>query len=263
MTTENQAAILTTGTAFPDVAPPHSTSSLSTPASASSASRTRSYRYYDLVMAAFVAVLLCSNLIGPSKVAQLFGVQFGAATLFFPISYVFGDVLTEVYGYARARRVVWMGFAAMVFASGMAAIVVALPPAPQWPHQAAYEAVFGAAWRVALASLIGFWAGELCNSYVLAKLKIATGGRYLWVRTIGSTLIGEGVDTLLFFPIALYDILPDGLLASIMLTNYVLKCGWEILATPLTYVLVGALKRAEQEDYYDRQTNFNPFHVRV
>ncbi|HEY4372289.1 MAG TPA: queuosine precursor transporter [Burkholderiales bacterium] len=210
-------------------------------------------------MAAFVAVLLCSNLIGPAKVAQVGGVQFGAATLFFPISYIFGDILTEVYGYARARRVVWMGFAAMIFASVMAALVVALPPAPQWPHQAAYETVFGATWRVAIASLAGFWAGEFCNSYVLARLKVQMAGRHLWLRLIGSTLVGEGVDTLIFFPLALYGLLPDGLLASIMLTNYVLKCAWEILATPLTYKVVEALKRAENEDYYDRQTNFNPF----
>ena len=263
MTTENQAANVMHGNPVSDAAPPHS-AALSPAHHASPASPAkRNYRYYDLIMAAFVAVLLCSNLIGPGKVAQLWGVQFGAATLFFPISYVFGDILTEVYGYARARRVVWMGFAAMVFASSMAAIVVALPAAPQWPHQAAYETVFGSAWRVACASLLGFWAGELCNSYVLAKLKLKTAGKHLWLRTIGSTLIGEGIDTLLFFPVALYGILPDALLASIMLTNYVLKCGWEIAATPLTYIIVGFLKRAEQEDYYDRRTNFNPFRVRV
>jgi uncharacterized integral membrane protein (TIGR00697 family) len=254
MTTENQAANVMHGALASDVAPPHPSPSTQSG---------RSYRYYDLIMAGFVAVLLCSNLVGPAKVAQVAGVQFGAATLFFPISYIFGDILTEVYGYARARRVVWMGFAAMVFASLMAAIVVGLPPAPQWPHQAAYEAVFGAAWRVAAASLLGFWAGELCNSFVLAKLKVATAGKHLWLRTIGSTLIGEGVDTLIFFPVALYGILPDGLLASIMLTNYVLKCGWEILATPLTYVIVARLKKLEAEDYYDRDTNFNPFRVKV
>ena len=258
MTTENQAALATPMGASPGAAPPHSASYL-----AASPAPQRPLRYYDLVMAAFVAVLLCSNLVGPAKVAELYGVQFGAATLFFPLSYVFGDILTEVYGYARARRVVWMGFAAMVFASAMAAIVVALPAAPQWAHQAAYETVFGAAWRVALASLLGFWTGELCNSFVLAKLKVRMAGRHLWVRTIGSTLIGEGVDTLIFFPVALYGILPDSLLASIMLTNYILKCSWEVLATPLTYVAVRWLKRAEQEDHYDHHTNFNPFRVKV
>jgi uncharacterized integral membrane protein (TIGR00697 family) len=250
MTIENQAAIVMHGNVPSDAAPPHSLAVFPRP-----------YQYFDLIMAAFVAVLLCSNLIGPAKVAQLGGVQFGAATLFFPISYIFGDILTEVYGYARARRVVWMGFAMMVFASAMAAIVVALPAAPQWPHQAAYETVFGSTWRVALASLAGFWAGEFCNAYVLARLKVKTGGRHLWLRLIGSTLIGEGVDTLIFFPVAFYGLLPDGLLASIMLTNYLLKCGWEILATPLTYAVVRVLKRAENEDHYDRDTNFNPFRL--
>lgn len=251
MTTANQAANVTYGQTLSHAAPPHSPA-VSTP----------SYRYYDFIMAAFVAVLLCSNLIGPAKVAQVGGVQFGAATLFFPISYIFGDILTEVYGYARARRVVWMGLGAMLFASAMAAIVVALPAAPQWPHQAAYETVFGATWRVAAASLAGFWAGEFCNAYVLARLKVKTAGRHLWLRLIGSTLVGEGIDTLIFFPLALYGILPDGLLASIMLTNYVLKCAWEVLATPLTYAVVRALKRAENQDFYDRNTNFNPFHLR-
>lgn len=256
MTTANQAAIASSVGESPGGAPPH-------PYVVTPTAPQRNFRYYDLIMAAFVAVLLCSSLVGPAKVAEVYGVQFGAATLFFPLSYIFGDILTEVYGYARARRVVWMGFAAMVFASAMAAIVVALPPAPQWPHQAAYATVFGTAWRVALASLLGFWAGELCNSFVLAKLKIRTGGRHLWARTIGSTLIGEAVDTLIFFPVALYGILPDGLLASIMLTNYVIKCGWEVLATPLTYAAVRWLKRVEHEDHYDTDTDFNPFRVKV
>ena len=256
MTTANQAAIALQADPGPHAAPPHSRSETQRGA-------TRQYRCYDLIMAAFVAVLLCSALVGPAKVAQIGGVQFGAATLFFPISYIFGDILTEVYGYARTRRVVWTGFAALLFASLTAALVVALPAAPQWAHQAAYETVFGATWRVALASLAGFWAGEFCNSYVLAKLKIRTSGRHLWLRTIASTIAGEAIDTLIFFPLALYGILPDALLASIMLTNYLLKCGWEILATPLTYAAVRVLKRVEQEDYYDRQTDFNPFHVRV
>ena len=150
------------------------------------------YRYYDLVMAAFVAVLLCSNLIGPAKIAQadfplLGAISFGAGVLFFPISYVFGDILTEVYGYARARKVIWAGFGALLFASFMSAIVVALPPAPGWQNQSAYEIAFGSTWRIALASLIAFWFGEFVNSFVLAKMKIATAGRWLWTRTIGST----------------------------------------------------------------------------
>ena len=221
------------------------------------------FKYYDLIMAAFVAVLLCSSFMGPSKVAEIGGIHFGAASLFFPISYIFGDILTEVYGYARARRVVWMGFAALIFGSIMAALVVALPAAPEWKHQAAFETVFGATWRVALASILGFWAGELVNSYVLAKLKIRTQGRFLWLRTISSTLIGEGIDTMIFFPIALYGILPDALLVSIMLTNYVIKCAWEILATPATYAIVSALKRVEGVDHYDRNTDFSPFVVNV
>lgn len=250
MTTANQAANVIGAGLSPG--------SLRTPQASS-----RGYQYYDLIMAAFVAVLLCASFMGPSKVADIGGIHFGAATLFFPLSYLFGDILTEVYGYARARRVVWMGFAALLFGSVAATIIVALPPAQNWPHQAAYETVFGATWRVALASMLGFWAGEFCNAYVLAKLKIKTQGRYLWLRTITSTLVGEGIDTLIFFPIALYGILPNSLLISIMMTNYVIKCGWEILATPVTYFVVGVLKRAEGQDIFDDKTNFSPFAVRV
>ncbi|MDB5809922.1 MAG: hypothetical protein JWN94_2044, partial [Betaproteobacteria bacterium] len=163
----------------------------------------RSFRYYDLVMAAFVTVLVCSNLIGPAKIAQLdvplLGIiTFGAGVLFFPISYVFGDILTEVYGYARSRRVIWTGFAALTFASMMAWIIVQLPPAPFWNNQAAYETAFGSTWRIAAASLVAFASGEFVNSFVLAKMKIATAGRWLWTRTIGSTIFGEGVDSLIF-----------------------------------------------------------------
>jgi len=224
------------------------------------------YRYYDFVMAAFVAVLLCSNLVGPAKVAQvdlpLFGaLTFGAGVLFFPISYVFGDILTEVYGYAKARRVIWVGFGAMLFASFMAAVVVALPPAPGWKNQAAYEIAFGATWRIALASLIAFLCGEFVNSYILAKMKIATAGRWLWSRTIGSTIFGEAVDSALFYPLAFYNsgLIPNELLPKIMLAQFLLKVLVEIAFTPLTYRIVGFLKRVEHEDYYDRRTNFNPF----
>jgi uncharacterized integral membrane protein (TIGR00697 family) len=211
------------------------------------------------VTAAFVAVLLCANLIGPGKVSQIGPVTFGAGVLFFPISYIFGDVLTEVYGYARARRVVWTGFAAMGFAALMAAAVVAFPPAPGWPHQAAYETVFGSTWRIMLASLIAFWAGELCNSYVLARMKVASGGRWLFARTIGSTVVGEGVDSAIFYTAAFYGSWPASQLWTVMTTNYLIKVGWEALATPVTYRLVAALKRAEHEDWYDRDTDFNPF----
>lgn len=226
----------------------------------------RQYKYYDVVMVAFVTVLICSNLIGPAKIAQLdlplLGVvTFGAGVLFFPISYVFGDILTEVYGYDRARKVIWAGFAGLIFASVMATIVVALPPAPFWNHQAAYEVAFGSAWRIVLASMIAYFCGEFVNSFVLAKMKVLTQGRWLWSRTIGSTIAGEAVDSALFYPLAFYGsgIIPDDKLPVVMLAQFVTKVCVEILFTPLTYRIVNALKRAEQEDYYDRSTNFNPF----
>src|SRR5574339_751254 len=186
----------------------------------------RQYRYYEFVMAAFVTVLICSNLVGPAKVSQvdlpLLGlVTFGAGVLFFPISYVFGDILTEVYGYARSRRVIWAGFASLAFASFMAWVVVALPPAPFWKNQAAYEVAFGAAWRISLASMVAYFCGEFVNSFVLAKMKILTRGRQLWTRTIGSTIFGEGVDSLLFYPLAFYGtgIIPDDKLPTVMLAQ--------------------------------------------
>jgi len=230
----------------------------------------RNYRYYEFVMAAFVAVLLCSNLVGPAKIAQLdlpfVGVvSVGAGVLFFPISYVFGDILTEVYGYARARRVIWAGFGALLFASIMASVVVALPPAPTWKNQAAYEIAFGSTWRIAAASMIAFWCGEFVNSFILAKMKILTQGRWLWTRTIGSTIAGEGVDSMLFYPLAFYGsgIIPNELLPTVMLSQFVVKVGVEVLFTPLTYKIVNALKRAEHEDHYDRKTDFNPFTLRA
>ncbi|SNR68501.1 hypothetical protein SAMN05192560_0470 [Methylobacillus rhizosphaerae] len=229
----------------------------------------RTYRYYDLVMVAFVVVLVCSNLIGPAKVAQLdlplIGtLTFGAGVLFFPISYVFGDVLTEVYGYARSRRVIWTGFAALAFASAMAWVIVALPPAPFWENQKAYEIAFGSAWRISLAGLIAFACGELVNSIVLAKMKVWTEGRWLWMRTIGSTIVGEGVDSMLFYPLAFYGsgIIPDDKLPLVMLAQFLAKTGVEVVLTPMTYRVVAFLKRAENEDYYDRYTDFNPFRLR-
>jgi len=219
----------------------------------------RAYKYYEFVMAAFVTVLLCSNLIGAAKVAQIGGFKFGAGVLFFPISYVFGDVLTEVYGYARARRVVWAGFTAEVFASFMTATILAFPPAEGWPHQAAYETVFGSTPRIVLASLLAYFCGEFCNSFVLAKMKLWTEGRMLWSRTIGSTIVGEAVDSLVFYPLAFLGLWPRSLVLSVMMGNYLLKVGWEVLMTPLTYRVVNFLKRAESEDYFDRQTNFTPF----
>lgn len=224
---------------------------------------TRTYRYYDLVMAAFVTVLLCANLIGASKIATLFGFTFGAGVLFFPISYVFGDVLTEVYGYARARKVVWAGFGALVFASVMSAIVLAFPPAPGWPHQAAFETVFGGTPRIALASLVAYFAGEFSNSFVLAKMKIATEGRYLWARTIGSTIAGELVDSAIFYPLAFLGVWSAQQVVAVMVSNYAIKVGWEAVMTPFTYRIVNFLKRAEHEDFFDRGTDFTPFSLKA
>jgi queuosine precursor transporter len=231
---------------------------------------TRQYRYYEFVMAAFVTVLICSNLIGPAKIAQadlpLLGmVSFGAGVLFFPISYVFGDILTEVYGYARSRRVIWAGFAGLAFAAVMSAVVVWLPPAPFWKNQAAYEIAFGSTWRIAGASLIAFLCGEFVNSYVLAKMKIFTRGRWLWTRTIGSTIFGEGVDSLLFYPLAFWGsgLIPEDRLPQIMLVQFVTKVAVEVIFTPVTYAVVGWLKRVELEDYYDRDTDFNPFTLKT
>lgn len=224
--------------------------------------QTRQYRYYEFVMAAFVTILLCSNLIGAAKIATVGGYSFGAGVLFFPVSYIFGDILTEVYGYAKARRVVWAGFGAMIFASFMSWAVLALPPAEGWPHQAAFETVFAATPRIVLGSMVAFFCGELCNSYVLAKMKIATKGKHLWSRTIGSTIAGEGVDTLIFYPIAFYGIWPNDLLVKVMISNYCIKVGWEAVITPFTYLIVNALKKAEKEDFYDTKTDFNPFIIK-
>jgi len=232
------------------------------------AQRRHGHRYYDLVMAGFVCVLLCSNLVGPAKVAEvelpwIGAFAFGAGVLFFPISYVFGDILTEVYGYAKARRVVWAGFAAMAFASFMAWVVVQLPPAAGWPNQAAYETIFGATPRIVLASLIAFWAGEFVNAYVLARMKVWSEGRALWLRMIGSTGVGQGVDSLIFYPVAFYGVWSNELLIAVMFSNYLLKVVWEIIALPVTYRVVAWLKRVENEDHYDRRTDFNPFTLKT
>jgi len=221
----------------------------------------KKFKYYDFIMAAFVTILLCSNIIGAEKVVSLFGFTFGAGILFFPISYFFNDILTEVYGYARSRKVVWAGFAALGFASVMSAVVVGLPAAPGWIHQDAYVVVFGQTTRIVLASLTAFFSGEFVNSFVLAKMKLSTNGKYLWTRTIGSTIAGEGIDSLIFYPIAFYGFWPNELLLKVMVTNYVLKVLWEVIATPMTYKIVNFLKRKEHEDFYDRNTNFTPFSI--
>lgn len=225
--------------------------------------RRRLYKYYDLVMALFVTILLCSNVIGAAKVCTVWGFTFGAGVLFFPISYIFNDVLTEVYGYARARKVVWAGFGAIIFASFMSWVVVTLPPAEGWNDQRAYETVFGQTPRIVFASLTAFFVGEFANSYVLAKMKIFTSGRHLWARTIGSTIVGEGVDSLVFYPVAFYGVWGNKLVLTVMVSNYIVKVLWEAIVTPVTYKVVGFLKRAEQEDYYDFDTDFTPFSIEV
>jgi len=227
------------------------------------------FRYFDFAMAAFVAILLLSNLIGAAKLGQVgpFDLPFfpeapfifGAGVLFFPLSYLLGDVLTEVYGYARARRCVWAGFAASVFMALMATAVVAIPPADGWEGQAAYEQVFGQTPRIVLASITAFWAGELVNAFVMARMKVWTDGKALWTRTIGSTVAGQAADSLIFYPLAFWGVWTPGQVVAVMATNYMLKVGWEALLTPVTYAVVGLMKRAEGVEVFDRGTDFNPF----
>ncbi len=227
------------------------------------------YKYLDLVMVAFVIVLVCANLIGPAKAAQLdlplLGlVTFSAGIVFIPMSYIFGDILTEVYGYDRTRRVIWTGFAALLFAAVMASIVVALPPAPNWPNQQAYEVAFGNAWRVVLASMVAYFCGEFVNSFVLAKMKVWTEGRYQRTRFVASTMAGEAVDSAIFYPLAFYNsgIMPNELVWVLTVSQFVTKTVVEIGFLPLTTRIVAFLKRAEGVDHYDRDTDFNPFAIK-
>ncbi len=240
-------------------------------------SKARVYKYYDLLMTGFVTVLLCANLIGPAKVGYITfpfsipllgdNLSFGAGNLFFPLGYIFGDVLTEVYGYARARKVIWAGFGAMLFATGMAWVIVHLPPSPNEPFntivQPAIETIFGNTWRIVCASIIAFWAGDFVNSYVMAKMKILTQGRWLWTRTIGSTVLGQGVDSMLFYPLAFMGIWTFDTLLGVVVFNWIFKITVEIVMTPVTYVVVNKLKRAENEDYLDVATDFTPFSLKV
>ena len=228
----------------------------------------RAHKYYDLVLGGFVAVLLCSNLIGAGKTVRLelplgLSVSFGAGNLFFPISYIFGDVLTEVYGYARARRAIWCGSGALLFATLMSNIILGMPADPHEPYnqslQPALEVVFGSTWRIVLASILAFWVGDFVNSYVLAKMKVRTQGRLLWARTIGSTIAGQAVDSLVFYPIAFYGTWQTATLLQVIAFNWCLKVLVEAACTPLTYAVIGGLKRAEGEDHYDVGTNFTPF----
>ncbi len=227
------------------------------------ASSVRQFRAFDVVMAAFVAILLLSNLIGAAKLATLGGFTFGAGILFFPIGYVIGDVLTEVYGYAHARRCIWVGFSALLFMAFMSWVVVSLPPAAGWSGQEAYESVFGQVPRIVLASIVAFWAGEFVNSFVLARMKIMTHGKHLWTRTIGSTVFGQAVDSVIFYPLAFLGVWSTNQVLTVMLTNWALKVSWEAVLTPVTYAVVGWLKRHEGVDIFDRNTDFTPFKTAV
>ena len=231
----------------------------------------QAFRYYDMLVAGMVAVLLCSNLIGPAKVSvmEVPGIgplSFGTGNLFFPIGYIFGDVLTEVYGYARARRAIWAGFGAMIFATVMAWVVVHMPMSPAEPFnktlQPALEVVFGNTWRIALASMIGYWVGDFVNAFVMARMKVFTRGKHLWTRTIGSTVVGQACDSVTFYPIAFLGIWESTTLVKVILFNWTMKVLVEVVLTPVTYFVIGRLKRAEGVDTYDRGTRFNPFTLR-
>ena len=234
----------------------------------------RHYRFFDLIMAVFVTVLVVSNIASSAKIVDwgfsIFGVRmaFDAGTILFPVSYIFGDILTEVYGYKNSRRVIWAGFACLVLSAIIFGVIRILPGEAQWQKyagDAAYLAILGgmSSGGIVLASLAGYWSGEFTNSFVLAKMKILTRGRWLWTRTIGSTLVGELVDTVVFVTIAsLFKVFPWSLFLTLSVTNYLFKCGVEALMTPVTYAVVGSLKKVEKEDYYDRETNFNPFVAR-
>lgn len=218
----------------------------------------RNYQYFDILVACFVAVLLISN-IASTKILHLWKFTFDGGTLLFPLSYIFGDILTEVYGYRKSRRVIWMGFMSALLMSLVLFIVQSLPPAMDWPNQKAFEVILGFVPRIVLASLLAYFAGEFSNSVILSRLKIYTRGKFLWLRTIGSTLIGEGIDTLIFCMVAFYGVLPGHVLLAVIVSNYLFKCTVEIVFTPLTYLAVGFLKKREKEDVYDHGINYNPF----
>lgn len=227
------------------------------------------FKYYDFFMVAFVAILLLSNMMA-AKASQIqlnfwpfdgYIFEYGAAVIFFPVSYIIGDILTEVYGYARARRVVWMGFGALVFLAISSQIVLAMPPADRWHGQEHYQHVFGATPRIVFASVLAFWLGELANAYVMAKMKVMSKGKHLWQRTIGSTIVGQGIDSAIFYPIAFYGMWDMDMLINIAIFAWATKVGWEIFLTPLTYLVINKMKRAENVEIYDTDTNFTPFSV--
>lgn len=219
---------------------------------------THTYRYLDIITAIFISILLISN-VASSKITSFWGLTFDAGTILFPLSYIIGDMLTEVYGYSRTRRIIWIGLLCNILMAATFMIVAVLPPDASWSNQSAYEAILGWTPRIVLASIVAYFAGEFINSFVLAKLKIQTKGRYLWMRTIGSTLIGQLIDTVLFCVIAFYGLLPTEVLVAIIVSNYVFKLSIEVLFTPVTYKVVNWLKRKEHEDYFDKKTDFNPF----
>ena len=228
------------------------------PAPVQSPAQVRQYKYFDKLVSAFVAVLLVSNLVAPKMIA--FGpFLFSAAQLLFPITYIFGDVFTEVYGYAYSRKAIWNGFFAAALLAFLSALVIALPPAPEWHDQAAYVTVLGMAPRVFAASLIAFWAGEFVNSYVMAKMKIWTGGKHLWTRTVGSTATGQAVDTVIVMIIVFAGRASWGDIVKLIYSGYLAKVLYEVAATPLTYLVVNFLKRKEGVDPLDIGTDFNPF----
>ncbi|HJZ41936.1 MAG TPA: queuosine precursor transporter [Bacteroidales bacterium] len=218
----------------------------------------RQFRYFDILVALFVAVLLISN-IASTKILTLWKFTFDGGTLLFPLSYIFGDILTEVYGYKRSRRIIWLGFISALLMSLVFYIVQVLPPATDWPNQQAFEQILGFLPRIVIASLLAYFAGEFTNSVTLSRLKIVTAGKHLWMRTIGSTLLGQGVDTIIFCLVAFYGVLPANVLWAVIVSNYIFKCSVEILFTPLTYGIVGFLKKKENLDTFDHGVRYNPF----
>lgn len=227
------------------------------------------FKYYDLVLAFTCVIIVCANIIGAGKVAEIAGFSFGAGVLFFPLSYILGDVLTEVYGYQRARRAIWCGFCAATFAAFMAWFITEMPPAAGWnvdvggiDRQTVFELNFAQAPRIVLASVLALWMGEFSNAFVMAKMKVWSKGSALYQRTIGSTLVGQGIDTLIFYPLAFYGVWSNDQIIAVMIANYLLKVGWEVCLTPVTYQVVGRLKKAEGVDVYDAHTNFTPFSIR-
>ena len=216
------------------------------------------FRYLDALTTAFVVILLVSNLVA-QKLVRIGPVTTSGAMLLFPITYIFGDIFTEIYGYAASRRAIWLGFFGTALLYGVSALVIALPADPEFKNQAAFVTVFGILPRILIASLLAFWAGEFANSYTMARLKLMTEGRWLWTRTVGSTVVGQLVDTTLVVVITFAGTFTPGKLFQVIWQGYLLKVAYEVLATPLTYLVVNWLKRAEHVDTFDKHTNFNPF----